>query len=481
MPKNDAWSVSTVSMLSALNRIPMVDDIPLHDLKYRVLDDKKVVYRNAQELAEIHSIAPHRPPKEFVSFRPERLALHETIVSLYTTVKLEDEKATQNAVATIHARVLKNLNSLHLEPLRNEIEASNKKLIKQYLKGQDIGSETDGAKIKQICDQIKALPEDIFGKYKEGFTAMDAMEARATDALFTEQAMTKIKELVQSTLQEQIDSQQLEAFDIPASNERLTLMVSGGQASGKGSSVAQLKYLATQEDIAWNNTAKINTDSYKSLLLEAADVKPILYSQLAQEEASLISQKINNRINQLALENKAPHAFIDQVFLGADQINTGLVGDGKVRGIIVSTEVGDAVERSFGRGQKEGRYENTQVILNCHKNMAIQVPTTLAKYAGQDVAFKIVDNNVPPGTQPTDVAEIDVKNKTIVIHSEPHLERFSKKSQINTAAKENSQLYLSDKGPSAASYLQPLKDKSFTIKTIDEEPQIENKPDSPSY
>lgn len=62
MAKNP-WEASTVSMLNALKKEVLVDGVRVEDLQYTVLDNAKVTYRDAQELAEMHSINEKIPPK----------------------------------------------------------------------------------------------------------------------------------------------------------------------------------------------------------------------------------------------------------------------------------------------------------------------------------------------------------------------------------------------------------------------------------
>ena len=102
-------------------------------------------------------------------------------------------------------------------------------------------------------------------------------------------------------------------------------MVNGGPASGKGTSVANIMASAADVGIDWKNVAKINTDSYKPLLLEPGSVKPELYSQLAQEEAATVDQLIQKRLIIRAENKQAPHTYIDQVFPGTDKFRYGLI------------------------------------------------------------------------------------------------------------------------------------------------------------
>lgn len=454
-----AWKVSTVSILTSLNKSPTVDGVLVEDLKYTVLDDKEVSYHSAQDLAELHSINEKLAPKDFVAYRPERLALHETIVAVSTSLQLEDETEMQSTCKAIYKEVMKDLDSLNLDQIRANYESNVSELVERFLSGEDISSEPNGAKVAEICNQVVSSGA-VFGNYKDGFTQKKAMITRATDVLYTEESNRLIRPLVARKIEENTTVKQLE---IPAPSDRLTLMVAGGQASGKGSSVARLQEAAKKDNLKWSNFVKINTDSYKSLLLKPDSVKPELFSQLAQEEASVIHLKVQNRLIEKANHQQAPHAFIDQVFVGKDKIEYGLMKEGKVKGIIVSTDVGDAVERSYSRGAQEGRYENTQGILRCHKLMAQQVPTTLSNFVGQDVEFLLVDNNVAKGEQAENVMSVNLKTKELSIYSEINLERFAHKGKINEKATTRDNLYLESRSINHGEYMKPLIEKDCVI------------------
>lgn len=429
----EAWEVSTVTMLSALKKEPVVQGIALSDLRYTVLDTQRVAYRDAQELAEIHSLDKKVLPKEYVAFRPERLALHETIVAVSTQLQLTDERQMQSVSRKVYESVRRELSELNLEQLRSEITADTTRLVDAYLQGEDISQQRNGKQVADLCEKAK---EATFGEFKAEYKLKDAVIARVTDLQFTEQATQRIQPLVQKHL-----PQDIARLEIPEPGKRLTLMVAGGQASGKGSSVARLQSAADEEGIRWANVVKINTDSYKPLLLSPEEVRPQLYSQLSQEEASLVNGKIQQRLNQMAEAKQAPHTFVDQVFVGADRIQYGLKEGGRVYGYVVSTDVHDAIQRAYARGEEEGRFEDTKGILRLHRGMTTQMPTTLAQFAGRDVNFRLVDNNVTRGEAPRPVMDVDLLHRAVTVHSQAMLDRFVAKTRINLDATSAENLY----------------------------------------
>jgi hypothetical protein len=460
----EAWKCSTVSIMSALQNKGVVDGIDVRQLKYTILDNTNVTYRGSKELGALHLIDSTMDPKEYVAYRPQRLALHETIVAVSTQLKTVDEDDMRYVVGIVYADVLAKLEGLALETLRDSMTAEIKALVLKYQKGIDISKAVNGALVAAICDQVEAK-RDVFAQFKETYTPEDAMVARAVDILFSEESKKQIETLVSSVIASQ---DILEPLTIPSPKDRTMFMVSGGQASGKGSSVARLEESAAAEKIEWDNVVKVNTDSYRLLLLKPGSVQKELYSQLSQPEAATINQSIQKRLATMAHAGKAPHVFVDQVFVGPAQIDLGLLKGGKVRGIIVSTDVGDAIERSYTRGLNdgdEGRYEATKGLLTCHQKMAAQVPTTLSKYSGKNVTFLLVDNNVPKGEQAEDVMEVDLLRRKVQVFSEAKLDRFALKAKINPGATSKEDLYTAG-AKADQGYLKPLKDESFDV-TID--------------
>ncbi|MGV3739947.1 MAG: hypothetical protein ACO1N3_01475 [Gammaproteobacteria bacterium] len=459
------WNLSTVNMLQALTKVPTVDRIPVSDLQYTVLDTN-IVYRDALELAELHAINPKKPPKDYVAYRPERLALHEVIVAASTQLQLSNDAHMQYAVRTIHNQTLEALQSLDLDTRRVHMQIECEDLVQQYIAGEDIRTTEKGKKIHAICKEIQDS-RAIFGEYLEHYTEKNAMVARATDILFTEMIEPEIRTLVQSQINT-FSATKFPRLVAPDHNKRHTFMINGGPASGKGSSVERLKINAEEQGISWDNVVKVNTDSYKSLLLEPGTVKPELYSQLAQEEAATVHQKIQQRLISMAKNRQAPHVFFDQVFPGIDKIDYGLLEGGCVRGIVVSTDVEDAISRSYARGLEDGvagRYESSESILRLHKLSTEQLPVNLSKFVGEDVQFSLVDNNVPKDSQAEEFMVMDLQTGKIEISDPVKAERFIKKTSININAKSEQELY-NGAIMSTYSYCKPLVDARVDITVV---------------
>ena len=459
--------VSTVSILTALNKSTPAAEVA--KLQYSVLNTEHV-YHDAQVLSEIH-LLEGGAPKTSVAFRPERLALHEVIVAVSTGIKLDDEEEMREAVTDIYGEVMVQLSGIDFDSMR-EAQKAEITGIYDAINSNTLASSQfkDSKHVAKVQELITKAGGKAFGQFKEGFSAKDAIVERATDLAFTDMVNITNQKTVTSVIAEKVATSKYRQIAIPVQSERLTLFVAGGQASGKGSSVARMQESVSKSGKDWQDFAKVNTDSFKSLILEPGTVLPHLYSQLAQEEASLIHGKVNDRITLLAEYGCAPHVFVDQVFVGQDKIEQGLMGGGKVRGIIVSTDVSTALSRSFDRGEQDGakgRYENTEGILACHRNMTAQVPSKLALFVGSDVKVDIVDNNVAFGEQADNVAAIDLHSRSVQVFDEAKLSRFAEKIYINKEADTFEEIYEPhDETPTAAVYLSQLTSAGCSLENV---------------
>ncbi|MFM9834849.1 MAG: zeta toxin family protein, partial [Methylophilaceae bacterium] len=229
---------------------------------------------------------------------------------------------------------------------------------------------------------------------------------------------------------------------------RITAMVAGGQASGKGSSVRILEKEIESRGINWLDFVRINTDSYKPLVLRPGSVDKFQYSQLTQTEASIIHQKLFSKLCLMAQNDKAPHVLVDQVFVGEDKLEYAKINSGQAIVAVVSTEVTTAIERAFQRGMganppELGRFEDTESILRCHKRVAEQLPHILAKFVGSNATARILDNNVIFGAAPDCAAMIflGADDKRIVVLSKNAMKDFLRKLFINEKARGVAEVY----------------------------------------
>lgn len=457
--------IRTISLIEAISK-GQSDKYRVEDLKYTVLNTESVVFRNASELNEIYQAynatrgnLPAKAPKELICLQPERQLLHEAIVGVTTELRFDlgkesYDEALKRAVDAVMRRAVESedwqdaLGSL--AAYRSEAQARVTRVMNAAKLGQAVEPED-----MPLYNQLQTL----LANAPEGTDHSSGIIAYLTDQLYTERASQAAREHISATIQTMIAANEYAPIKLPdAPDERMTAIVAGGQASGKGTSVGFLQRRMEDAGIAKADVVKINTDSYKPFLLNPKEegVKAKLFSQLSQDEASLIHMKVQQRMQQKAEQGKAPHLLVDQVFLGKDKIDLGLIGGGAVYAIVVSTDVEQAMQRSIARGQMEKRFEDNKGILLYHKLMTTQVPQRLAEAAGKDVNVLIYDNNGAVSELPTTVLEFQGLESKVIIHDLEKLERFVQKVAISPSAKPKEPVYNDDERVSVGDYVSPL-------------------------
>lgn len=123
MPREPAWSVPSINLQTLLTggdpavSLSTAETVEVTDLKYTIIDDKNVVFRNVHELAELYQATKIQNLVELVSFIPERVLLQQTIASVITRVQLtpqtteeeaslEHDKLLQRVTKQIHTHIL---------------------------------------------------------------------------------------------------------------------------------------------------------------------------------------------------------------------------------------------------------------------------------------------------------------------------------------------------------------------------------------
>lgn len=339
---------------------------------------------------------PEKSYAALVYYRPERLLLHECIIQVVTQLQLDGETHMHKTVRELYESVMK-AHSNTLEEL------------------------------------AKAPASDCEAAIHEAHQA---------------HIRTVLKPLVTTEIQKFCNDAKATLLPLPeTSSERKTYLLAGGIASGKGASAWKVKLDAESNGIPYAALVKINGDSLKPLLLEPGSVSAAAYSQLCVDEATFIKAQIFERLHALAKIGKAPHTFIDETGLKETAIKYATENDGAMTVIIVSTEVKDAVVRSFTRGAKDGvkgRYEHTKNILANHRAVATGILKFLVQLPSDEhpnITLTFVDNNVPEGEGTQIFCTVNLQTRKMMMHDKEQLMAFIKKTFINVDAATPEEVY----------------------------------------
>ena len=401
---SSAWDIPTLNVDAEFENPNPKFTIFNPDNVFFEEDDKEWLQKNKNLLKKNY--------KDLVIFKSSRLLLHAIIVGFSVKFKRPtsgiseeyDENTWQELITRIHKKLMDQ------EEIKNQLLVWDNQLKKVK---EEKEAEESYKKKNEIEDQIICTTMSILGTIPE----LQPMKLK-----------------------------------IPELKDRLTFMVVGGQASGKSGAVEDFKNEVSDWDNDWNDVVFVNTDRYKPLLLDYAEKQHgYLWSQYTQPEASLIHQKIFSELQKLANERKAPHVLFDQVYLGHDKLRFSQIEGGWARVTLVSTDVDEAMKRSFKRGEDEKikedatvtilripRYEEAGGILKGHKGMWMDFGKTLSEFVGGNIQVSIYDNN----KKLDEIGSLDMKRKPpIKIVNKENFLRLNKKSRIDSGAKNEDDMY----------------------------------------
>lgn len=440
----------------------------LSDLQVTIFQNAKVVFHDVDVISELVAATKAKTYDELsqlIAYRPETIALHEALTAVASKVQLKPQDSKEQVGVDYEGYLLTTADEV-LREAEAEIAIQVKELyaLRQILEAKVFHQmeSKNGEFSQEIANSVKRIKVENFGQYVQGFTKDKAIHLLTVDLIFTKIAEEKFSSTIQQKIADLIASKKLTPYQIPEPHERKLFLLSGGQASGK-SSMGALRFMQQAAALGgWQNVHKFSVDALKKEILAHSEIKKFpqeLFSSMTQNQASMIMHhKMLKKLEVEATLKKAPHIFIEQLMVGQDKINLGLLHHGSVHIIVVSAEIEDCIERAFIRGTKTGRYTAVQSMLYAHREVVRQLPDRIIENVGKAVFIEIIDNNVPKDHSSHLIAEIHCEQATINLHDVKALEKFIHKIAINPKAPNFFNLYNKnlEKDVSIAKYFEKL-------------------------
>jgi hypothetical protein len=299
----------------------------------------------------------------------------------------------------------------------------------------------------EIAISQTKIKNNHLGKYVTGFTRNHAVIALTLDRLFTNIAEQEISQIINKHIDQLMVSKEILPYQIPEPKNRVLFLVTGGQSSGKSTTVSlYLKTSKINEGLEY--IQELSVDILRKKILSHSEIKSFpqeLFSAMTQTEtAFIVHDKIKKALENFIKQNKSPHFFFEQLFIDQDKINLGLLNGGRVHIIVVSTDIERCIETAFDRGKTTGRYSSFRSMLNGHKESTKQLPDRLLECLCKPVTVEILDNNVLHGKTPQLIAEIDCQKAVIIIYDVEALTKYIRKIALNPKATSLMNLYNND-------------------------------------
>lgn len=408
------------------------------------------------------------PAEELVTFRPERLALHELIVRVTADIVVREGEEEEALGINFRAIVHTLLNN-YIEPLLPELQASHRKLkldtttqvnailsetlfapaetaVKPTLLQRLFGQKTKPARSLTPALSTQEKEHLLINGYKEKGLAAETSQERAiykslyrvfgtlasthgyvgTDRqLLSELVIRHVCNNYGSRMIGQRIGQCVEQAISQEGYARthkaeapLLISLKGASAAGKSSLRPMLKQIMAYQGIGENDYATISPDIWRRLLLDYDSLgDQYKYAgRLTSNEVSIIDSKLDRYIRNKATEQRSiPNLLIDRFRFDSftsEKISM-ILHDTYAKYVdtmymyFVVTPPEATVERGWLRGLERGRYKSVEDFLGHSIEAYTGMPKLLFKwlaYKKPKFNYHFLDNSVPKGTPPATIA-----------------------------------------------------------------------------
>jgi len=160
---------------------------------------------------------------------------------------------------------------------------------------------------------------------------------------------------------------------LPAQSKPVVMNVKGASASGKSTIRLQQRQLADKLGIPWEDFALISPDYWRKYLLDYASVgEHYKYAaMLTGQELEIIDRKLDRYMAQKAKEGDIPHLLIDRFRFDSFSVANGHSKDSKLLSrfgdrifvFFMITPPAETVVRAWERGSSTGRFKAVDDLL----------------------------------------------------------------------------------------------------------------------
>ena len=401
--------------------------------------------------------------EELVTFRPERLALHELIIRVTADiVVLEGEQEEDLGIHFRH--IAKRIHDHYIQPQLQDIENSYQTLAKHILSSVNtelektlftpvIASKKSGflerlnffpAKKKPVAVQESTAEKEfrIIASFREqGLNCADAEQASVFRSLYrvlgsiantrgfigrdqtqlaaiTARHATNyygsqlIGERVASIIDTALDQENYAR--IADANKPVLISLKGASAAGKSSLRPMLQDMISNLGIKENGYGTISPDIWRRLLLDYDSLgEAYKYAgRLTSFEVNIIDSKLDSYIRKKAEQHRSiPHLIVDRFrfdSFSSEKISrilhkTYVAYIDTMYMYFVITPPEETVTRGWERGLARGRYKSVEDFLGHCVEAYSGMPKLLFKwmaYKKPRYVFEFFDNSVPKGVFP---------------------------------------------------------------------------------
>ncbi|KTD61001.1 coiled-coil protein [Legionella santicrucis] len=518
---DNAWRVPSVTLgqhLETLGSKSKDED------KYVIPEDANFTnlhhcLRGGYEVAELASAIGSPDIQKLITYPMTRLNLFHTIVYAETELKTETDEDIVEKVRDVYrhlkgsevygvkfnkwlnekqqefaneSRILAEGASKGIGEYREQYAEVLNTIKQRYKSGEYILGNHTRYITKKIPDS--ELKDDLVTRYGKENLIPNATNPKEIILRDPEQAIEEIAKRiiedrayqnmcdeffaqeVEPLISDAVDECGFERLDIPDPEDRVTFMMAGAPACGKGSAVATVATMAEEHlDVEWDNTVKVNTDTHRLMISHPhiTGERSEFSGTLNNHEAGLLTDLAYSRLQKKVKQGVGPHILIDGVNMSKERMDLGIANSGKLLLTVVTVPPEISVERAFSRGQGDGRFVPTSYNLSKHKQVSKNFFKDLQAAMGKNAEIILFDTNVPRGVTPKRIMAADLGSRSITIYDKKLFSEFLAKANIDVTATCSGELYMLPKDKVDESYHEKLEEMGFLkIRYEEEKPSI---------
>ncbi len=448
-------------------------------------DNSTVDYQCALELEDYCGLKA----AELISFRVERLVIHELLVRVTSDLSVPDGPNYEDLginlrsmVSTIYQRHIEpeidNFQNQYERKLSESSQYMRQQLDEQLFAGNKrepetknnsllkklFGAKSAPAKVATLSDPkefqalaywqneldktsqsvqthslaalIKTVNALLTNRGRAGNDA-DMILAIATNCVSNPIGSEVVSQLITPLFDAAVEAEGYRK--LPLQKKPVVMNVKGASASGK-STIRPQQQLADKLGIPWEDFALISPDYWRKYLLDYStlgdDYK--YAAMLTGQELELVDKKLDRYMAQKAEKGEIPHLLIDRFRFDSFSVEDGRSHDNKLLSrfgdrifmFFMITPPEETVVRAWERGLITGRFKAVDDLLYHNIEAYTGIPALFFSwvlFTNKKVHFEFLDNDVPKGQLPKTIAFGQDQCMTILnIDSMCNIDRFKK-------------------------------------------------------
>lgn len=423
----------------------------------RELSDIREIFRVFGTTEYALPTSEYRQLRDLVVFRPERLLLHEIMISISTQCQIRNDTHFNELANSLLAQTRPQLSKLNfdMEYTVAEIQAS----VRNRLSTGSYLHESS----QDLVDKIIQNQYNIAVK-RPSSNVESIVEKSSIDILIKNYYAIKVNGVVNSALDKRLAAGNEKELTLKSKNERenivvgltkytnskrLSFMVAGGPATGKSTLTGRIILMLKEKGIQLQDYCMIAPDRYLFLLSDKSVIgnDSRLHATLLQEECRLISENIQRRLLEMLETNKeAPNVFIEMLVPYDDKVELATYGGGRFKIYVTSYPPVQALEGGYARFKDTGRFVPKEYVLEGQKRVSAYLPSLSNKYLGSgrkiyieihDTYCMIKNTDI---TQRSIIASLEPSNNITTIYDLNKMLEFLGKKHINVDSKNAAEL-----------------------------------------